>query len=732
MAKRVGQQFGNYRLIRLLGEGGFAEVYLGEHQLLETEAAIKILNAQMTGDDIEPFRAEARTIAHLEHPNIVRVLEFGVEGKTPYLVMSYAPHGTLRRRHQKGVPLPLPTIVSYVNQVADALQYAHSQRVIHRDIKPENMLIGRRNEILLSDFGIALMAQSSRYQNTGDVVGTVAYMAPEQIQGKPRPASDQYALAVVVYEWLSGLRPFSGSFTGIAVQHAVAPPPPLHEKVPSISPAVEQVVFTALAKDPQQRFASVQAFARALEQASQSGNSITFPVSGQLPTVASHDDVTLAATPPSANPLTPPPLYTPSPMANQATAAPPTPSNPSQVTEPPVEVTPPPLRQEPASAGIYLSRRTLLIAAGGLAVAGGASALTWLLASRNTGNAPTPLSSTTSTPGTLPTQLPTSTAAVSTPPPTATTAPPPTPTTAPTVVPSTQIGQTFTVYRGHSGYIYGVTWASTDGSRIASASLDTSVQVWNAQTGQQYFSYNHSKAVNDVKASPDKTRIASAGEDSIVQVYDVTNGTRILTYRNHSDAVNTVEWSPNGRYIVSASRDKTVQVWDAATGTPVSTYTGHTAEVWAAGWSPDGNNIISVSADGTAQVWNAFTGTRLITYTGHTATVRTVSWSPDGGRIATGSEDLTVQVWSATTGNRLLTYRGHSGLLRTVSWSHDSTRIVSGARDATAQIWNASTGATIYTYRGHTATVFDAQWSPDGTKIASGSTDMTVRVWQAV
>ena len=735
MANRVGQQFGNYRLIRLLGEGGFAEVYLGEHQLLETEAAIKILNAQMAGDDIEPFRAEARTIARLEHPNIVRVLEFGVEGKTPYLVMSYAPHGTLRRRHQKGVPLPLPTIVSYVNQVADALQYAHSQKVIHRDIKPENMLVGRRNEILLSDFGIALVAQSSRYQNTGDVGGTVAYMAPEQIQGKPRPASDQYALAVVVYEWLSGLRPFSGSFTEIAVQHTVAPPPPLHEKVPSISPEVEKVVFTALAKDPQQRFASVQAFARALEQASQPGRSVTFPVSGQLPAVSSQssheNDVTLAATPPSASPLTPlPPLYTPPPMEKQTGAATPTPSNPSHETVPPVEVAPPPLRQGPASAGIYLSRRTLLIGVGGLAVVGGASALTWLLVSRNTSN-PTPLPSTTPTPITRSTQLPTSTAVASTPPPTATTAPPPTPTTAPTTVPSTQIGQTFTVYRGHSGYIYGVTWASTDGARIASASGDMSVQVWNAQTGQQYFSYNHSKAVNDVKASPDKTRIASAGEDSIVQVYDVTNGTRILTYRNHSDAVNTVEWSPNGRYIVSASRDKTVQVWDAATGTQVYTYQGHTAEVWAAGWSHDGNYIISASADGTAQVWIAFTGTRLITYRGHTATVRTVSWSPDGGRIATGSEDLTVQVWSATTGNTLLTYRGHSSLLRTVSWSHDSTRIVSGARDATAQIWNASTGMTLYIYRGHTATVFDAQWSPDGAKIASGSTDMTVRVWQA-
>ena len=200
MADRVGQQMGNYQLIQLLGEGGFAEVYLGEHIHLGTQAAIKVLHTQITSDDIDKFRTEARTVARLIHPNIVRVLEFGVESKTPFLVMDYASNGTLRQRHPRGAHLPLNVVVSYVKQIADALQYAHDEKLIHRDIKPENMLLGRRSEILLSDFGIASVAQSSRYQNTQEVAGTVAYMAPEQIQGKPRPASDQYSLAVVVYE----------------------------------------------------------------------------------------------------------------------------------------------------------------------------------------------------------------------------------------------------------------------------------------------------------------------------------------------------------------------------------------------------------------------------------------------------------------------------------------------------------------------------------------------------
>src|SRR6266851_2966701 len=240
MADRVGQQLGNYQLMRLLGEGGFAEVYLGEHIHLGTPAAIKVLHTQLTSDDVDQFRTEARTIARLIHPNIVRVLEFGIEGKTPFLVMDYAPNNTLRQRHPKGIVLPLSTIVSYVKQVAEALQYAHDEKLIHRDVKPENMLLGRRGEILLSDFGIALVAQSSRYQSMQDLAGTMAYIAPEQIQGKPRPASDQYSLGIIVYEWLSGDRPFHGSFTEIVGQHLSAPPPPLSGRVPTISPAVEQ------------------------------------------------------------------------------------------------------------------------------------------------------------------------------------------------------------------------------------------------------------------------------------------------------------------------------------------------------------------------------------------------------------------------------------------------------------------------------------------------------------
>src|SRR5229473_916866 len=350
MADRAGQQLGNYLLIRLLGRGGFAEVYLGEHLHLKTRAAIKVLHTQLADKHVDAFLKEAQTIAHLEHPHIVRVLDFDVTGGVPFLVMSYAPEGSLRQRHPKGTRLLPESILPYVKQIADALQYAHEEKLIHRDVKPENMLVGRRNEVLLSDFGLALIMQSSRYQSFQEVAGTVSYMAPEQIQGRPRPASDQYALGVVIYEWLCGSRPFQGTFTEVATQHVLTPPPPLHEKVPGISPAVEKVVLTALAKDPHQRFASVQEFASVFERACQSSISLVPP-----------DPLSQSAMPAnSTNWLNQSPRPSSSPVQPGWAALP--------------SILPPPVTPGPPKRSI--SRRIVLASLVGLLVASGG--LTWL------------------------------------------------------------------------------------------------------------------------------------------------------------------------------------------------------------------------------------------------------------------------------------------------------------------------------------------------------------------
>ena len=269
MNDRKGQQFGSYRLLHLLGQGGFADVYLGEHVSNQSLAAVKVMRMHITNVDVQSFLQEARTIASLQHPHIVQVLEFGVQEKdnTPFLVMNYAPNGTLRQFYPRGAIVPAESILDHFKQVASALQYAHDQNLIHRDVKPENMLMGQYNTVLLSDFGLAVIAQTSRHQNPQAIDGTLPYMAPEQFQGKPRPASDQYALGIVVYEWLCGTRPFNGTANEIQAQQLHASPEPLRKKQPAISPAVEEVVLIALSKDPYRRFVSIQELVTAFEEA---------------------------------------------------------------------------------------------------------------------------------------------------------------------------------------------------------------------------------------------------------------------------------------------------------------------------------------------------------------------------------------------------------------------------------------------------------------------------------
>src|SRR6266699_3455144 len=225
MVDRVGQYIDDYRLVRRLGAGAFGEVYLGEHVRDQSQIAVKML--YLTQESLKGFIKEASTAFRLRHPHIVQLLSFGISADdTPYLIMAYASNGTLRERHPKGTRLAVNTVISYLLPLASALQYAHDRRVVHRDVKPENVLIGPDGKVLLSDFGIAVIAPVDRSLSTQNLGGTAPYMAPEQIRGKPQPASDQYALGIMAYEWLCGVRPFQGTMWEILNRHQSSQPPP--------------------------------------------------------------------------------------------------------------------------------------------------------------------------------------------------------------------------------------------------------------------------------------------------------------------------------------------------------------------------------------------------------------------------------------------------------------------------------------------------------------------------
>lgn len=709
MMDRVGQMLGNYRLLRLIGRGGFADVYLGEHLYLNTKAAIKILQTRLTNEDSTNFINEARTIANLVHPHIVRVLDFGLQDEVPFLVMDFASNGTLRQRYPRGVPLVPERLVPQVKQVASALMYAHERKLIHRDIKPENMLLSATDEVLLSDFGIAVATQSSRLQGTMEVVGTAGYMAPEQIQGKPRPASDQYSLGVVVYEWLTGERPFLGTFTEVATQHMFAPPLPLRQKVPSIAPDVEEVVMMALAKDPQQRFQTIQAFANAFEQASRL----------DLPTYV---------TP------TPFPLSPPSGMANQNAGGGSSPNQYVQQEEVRTMLAYEPVYGTPAVAPKKgISRRAVVFGLAGAAavVVAGTGLAFWGLQHRSTATViPAAPAGSAGVTG-----VPTHTQQTTPPPvqPTASPVPtqPPQPTTNPTAPVST-MGALLYSYHGHNGIVYADVW-SPSGTRVASCGQDTTVQIWDATTGNNELTYSgNTSPVYALAWARNGQLLASGGQAGVVQVCNPVTVTTVYSYTGHTQPVNTLAFSPDGTMIASGSSDKTVQVWEATTGNLVQTYTQHTDVIRGVAWSPDGSSIASASEDNTVQVWDVSTGQSLVVYTGHSAGVLDVAWSPDGTRIASASRDATAQVWNAATGNTILVYRGHTARVWGVDWSPDGSRIASCGYDKTVQIWIAASGNHIYTYYGHSSNVWYALWSPNGQLIASASSDGTAQVWQAV
>ena len=286
MQDLVGQQFGNYRLTRLIGKGGYAEVYLAEHiHLNNLQHAIKVLTGTNLKDyQREEFLAEARTIANLQRLNshIVQIQDFGIQsskdgidGGIPYFVMEYAPEGTLRNLYPHGTKVPLERIIFYIKQTAEALQCAHDQTppIVHRDVKPENMLLRSLDHVLLSDFGIAVTGKTGlQVKPVGEtgVIGTATYMAPERLSNHTRRASDQYSLGIVVYEWLCGYPPFDGTDKEICYKQLAEPPPPLYPMHPHVTKEIEDALKHALAKKPEDRYPTVQAFTHALEVAVQS------------------------------------------------------------------------------------------------------------------------------------------------------------------------------------------------------------------------------------------------------------------------------------------------------------------------------------------------------------------------------------------------------------------------------------------------------------------------------
>lgn len=272
----IGKKLGSYKIVKLIGKGGVGRVYQARHTILEREAAIKVLHADLsTEDELHAlFLKEARTIAQMRHPHIVQLYDFGLSGDTYYMVMEYIRGDSLATRLKaakaKGQLLPGAAVWRIIKQISEGLIYTHKRGVIHRDIKPANILLTHDGTAVISDFGVSKLLAGHGDTTTGTISGTPAYMAPEQAMGHSIDhRADIYSLAVTVYEMLAGRVPFEApSPITMILKQMYEPVPQLRQFNPAIPPHVEAEILKALSKQPENRHQSVAEFLHALASAS--------------------------------------------------------------------------------------------------------------------------------------------------------------------------------------------------------------------------------------------------------------------------------------------------------------------------------------------------------------------------------------------------------------------------------------------------------------------------------
>lgn len=605
MLYRAGQQIGHYRLTHIVGEGPHAQVFVAEHLPSQAPVAIKMLRARLAQEEIEKFSRSARRIANLSHPHIMRVRDYGVERNVPYLVMEVALNGSLRRRHPEGTRLSTQRILAYARQISEALHYAHSENYLHQFIKPENMLLDKQGNVLLSDFFLPLGIFTARSPENS------LYMAPEQYQGVARQTSDQYALGLIIYEWFTGERPTYDPLSTRLFQYGSLLPP-LRAKVPSVSTEIEQVVMTALAREPHQRFKSMQAFASALEEAFRAR-----PSSGPLRSFPQR--VAVAPASQMTTPLSP--LSTPNGVA-------------VDVPEAPAEV-------KAAGRVIWTARanhgavRSLSWSYDGRRLVSGGNDMQARVWDASTGKVLLSYGGHRTGVHTVawsPRGLLIASAGYD-----------------PQVhVWSATRGAIMHTFQAHTQPVKALAWSS-DGQRLASVDgPDGMVRVWDAMSGMQHATFKpQDKDVAALTWSPDGTCVAVASEDGGVQIWHVN------TPRHHgrifSDpsfaSVQALAWAPGNSYMASGGEEQVIHYWNTNTGRDKLLFSGHTQKILSLSWSQDGKLLASSSADGSVRIWDVRTGACVFAYSSKHPPVHAVAWSPGGSLLACGDADGSIQVW---------------------------------------------------------------------------------------
>lgn len=725
----TGQQWGSYQLGRLLNRGSSADVYTGSHTRFLTPAVLEIFHAHLSGERVVVFQNEARALIQLVHPQIVRLLDFDIQDERPFLVLDAAPGGLVSQRFPYGTRLPLEQVVVFCQQIAGALQYAHARQVVHGEVQPEHLWLNERDEVLLSGFGVQSIARVLLLADAQIPAGSLAYMAPEQMQGQALPASDQYALAVIVYQWLCGVWPFVGGPAELVAQHISRQPPSLRQHAPDVSQAVEQVVLQALVKDPARRFASVQTFAHALVQAARGGSS-----EERVPHIAP-----------------PPPLDSfQSASAHSAPACRP------------------------------VSRRTLLVGSAivaGLALAGGTGALIV----RSQGGAQSTLI-TGDPAGTLLTvyrgQQTVPTAAVEE--------------SSVALLWSADSRRilsvggkdgTFQCWDALSGghvstyrplikadenIAHTVQWRQQNPVRLW---LDgVVVRLTDVVTNQDIYSLDETTispdGIDEICWSPDgslfatiETNYLSHMAPTLVHVHRGADGSGVSSFHPpYTQGTNTdawiqqrpifLAWSPDNTRLLSWGEDNLLYIWRVSNGALLFVnrryaQSKQVLEASVLAWSPDGTYLATATA-GTLDIWKPDDGTIVSSMALPANSAVFLTWSPDS-RLLAMSNYSQLSVLAPGRSSALFTHDYNGGGFTIYAWSPDSRRLAASAwvsptdppegnaANPLFTVWDARSGEHAVTYADSDrlgASLAYLAWSPDGRYLALQRSDSLVEIWQ--
>jgi serine/threonine protein kinase/WD40 repeat protein len=674
------ETFGRYHILERLGRGGMGTVYLAHDTQLDRRVALKV--PHITGQESPQVKArffrEARAAAALHHPHLCPVYDVGEVDGILYLTMPFVDGKSLSQMIHQGRVWPQANAAACVRLLALALADAHGAGVVHRDLKPSNVIVNKRGELIIMDFGLArrLHALDTRLTQSGDLLGTPAYMPPEQVAGKTDamgPSCDIYSLGVMLYQLICGRLPYSGTpATTLAKILTERPPAPSIHR-PDVDAELAATCMKAMAKEPADRYPSVQALGEALTKCLvRLGTQASGP-NGPV-------DLRLAV------PTGEPPELSTADMPQGASAI-------------------PHWRAQSPTSATSRRRVVLLIGAALLASIAGL-----FVALRPGPEETVQADGQSEKPAVAPDGQPEKLVVA--------------PKRA--ALPAGEVA----ALAGHTDTIWSVA-LSPDGTRALSGSEDNTIRLWDLTKHEELRTIKgHRGVINAVAFLPDGHRAVSGSDDKTLRLWNLDTGDDIWRVEGKTGVVQAVSILPGGDSALTADGDRLLRSWRLKDGQELRRYEGHKGLARCVIALADGRHAVSAGDDRVIRHWDLQAGAQDGELSGHGDAVIGLAVSGDGKRLVSSSFDKTVRVWDLPERKELRRLQGHEGIVNAVDLSADGRWALTGGDDGTVRLWHVESGKQIHSLSGHTGAVKAVALAPDARQAVSGGNDGKLRLWR--